>query len=36
MKLNLHLIVYITYDKPIIINIIKFKNNVSQVLRSNL
>ncbi len=36
MRLKIRPIVYITYNKSIIINIIKFKSTVSQVFRSNL
>jgi hypothetical protein len=33
---KIYLIIYIIYNKSIIINIISFKNNVSQVFGSNL
>ncbi len=36
IEIKIHLIIYMIDNKFIIINIIKFKNNVSQVLRFNL
>jgi hypothetical protein len=36
IKIKIHPIIYIIYNKSIIINIIKVKNNVSQVFGSNL
>ncbi len=36
IEIKIHFIIYIIYDKSIIINIISLKNNVSQVFRSNL
>jgi hypothetical protein len=36
IEIKIHLIIYMTYNKFTIINIIKFKNNGSQVFKSNL
>jgi len=36
MKLKIYLIIYIIYNKLIIVNIINLKNNVTQVFGSNL
>ncbi len=36
IEIKIYLIIYVINNKPIIINIIKFKNNVPQVFECNL